>query len=243
MKTRAFTLAEVLITLGIISIIASILLLTVIPNHQKKVWVNQLKSNYAILTNGFSKMANIESSTSLADSEPFLSLYGAGCGSNLQLNDGRCKNFFEKFKKTFAGNLQKGNTYKYSKETLNPHNKISYTGNIFAMQNGAIIFNYYFYPIGYASAVNKQGHFYIDTNGYKGPNVFGRDIFYFAVILDPPYIVPGGSKLCKQLTCTDFPYWRDCRGCCKKDDYAPMGFLHNTSCAGRIIEEGWEMNY
>ena len=240
---RAFTLSEILITLGIIGVVTAITLPSLIMNYRKTVWVNQLKSNYTILANGFSQMTNREGNTSLAESETFLSLYGAGCGSNLPLSDGRCINFYKNFKKFFKGNVQTIDNYKYSQEILNPNNKKNYSGNVFIMPNGAILFNYYFYPIGYVSAQYNQGHFYIDTNGFKGPNVYGRDIFYFAVILEPPYIVAGGSKLCKETNCVDFPYWQECRGCCKSDSYAPMGFMHNTSWAGRIIEEGWKMNY
>ncbi len=42
-KSNAFTLAEVLITLGIIGIVAAMTLPTLIANYQKKVYVNQLK--------------------------------------------------------------------------------------------------------------------------------------------------------------------------------------------------------
>lgn len=241
---KGFTLAEILITLGIVGVVAAITLPTIIMNYKRIVWVNQLKANYTILTNGFSQMANSEGATSLAESDTFRSLSGAGCGTDPQYSEARCSKFFNNFKKFFKGDLQIAENYQYSTEILNPSNKKNYSEkNIFIMPNGSIIFNYYFFPIGYSTAIYNQGGFYIDTNGYKGPNVFGRDIFYFGVILDPPYIVPGGSKLCKETKCIDFPYWKECRGCCKADNFAPMGFMHNTSCAGRIIDEGWKMNY
>lgn len=56
MSKQGFTLSEVLITLGIIGVVAAITLPTLIQNYQKTVWVNQLKESYSILSQGFQKM-------------------------------------------------------------------------------------------------------------------------------------------------------------------------------------------
>lgn len=48
---EAFTLAEVLITLGVIGIVAAMTIPTLITNYQKKVTVNRLKKTYALITN------------------------------------------------------------------------------------------------------------------------------------------------------------------------------------------------
>lgn len=53
----AFTLAEVLITLGIIGIIAAMTLPSLIARYQKKVWAAQLKYNVSLLSQGFHKIA------------------------------------------------------------------------------------------------------------------------------------------------------------------------------------------
>ena len=55
-KFFAFTLAEVLITLGIIGVVAALTIPTLISNHQKKVYVTQLKKSVNTLTNGFKLM-------------------------------------------------------------------------------------------------------------------------------------------------------------------------------------------
>ena len=47
---KAFTLAEILITLGVIGIVAAITMPTLIQNHKKKVAVTQLKATYSILS-------------------------------------------------------------------------------------------------------------------------------------------------------------------------------------------------
>ena len=49
MKKRAFTLAEVLITLGIIGIVAALTLPGIIENHKKKVTAESVKKAYSVL--------------------------------------------------------------------------------------------------------------------------------------------------------------------------------------------------
>ena len=59
MKNKAFTLAEVLITLGIIGVVAAMTLPAVITNVQKKVVENQIKVFNSTINNAF-KMAQAE---------------------------------------------------------------------------------------------------------------------------------------------------------------------------------------
>ena len=46
-KTKAFTLAEVLITLGIIGVVAALTMPSLVTNYQKKATVTQLKKAYS----------------------------------------------------------------------------------------------------------------------------------------------------------------------------------------------------
>ena len=54
-KKCAFTLAEVLITLGIIGVVAAITLSVLVQNYQKHATVNKLKTSYSILVNAFER--------------------------------------------------------------------------------------------------------------------------------------------------------------------------------------------
>ncbi len=51
MKNRGFTLAEVLITLGIIGVVAAMTLPALITKHQKKVFATRVKQAYSIVSN------------------------------------------------------------------------------------------------------------------------------------------------------------------------------------------------
>jgi len=52
-RSAAFTLAEVLITLGIIGVVAAMTMPTLIQKHQKKVFVTKMKYTYSVLDNAF----------------------------------------------------------------------------------------------------------------------------------------------------------------------------------------------
>lgn len=54
---RGFTLAEVLITLGIIGVVAAMTLPTLISNYQKSVALNRLKQTYAQIMVGIEAVA------------------------------------------------------------------------------------------------------------------------------------------------------------------------------------------
>ena len=50
-RKSAFTLAEVLITLGVIGVVAALTMPTLIVKHQKQVFVNRVKQTYSIVSN------------------------------------------------------------------------------------------------------------------------------------------------------------------------------------------------
>lgn len=55
-KKSGFTLAEVLITLGIIGTVAAMTIPTLMTNYQKQVWESKLKKIYSITTNACERM-------------------------------------------------------------------------------------------------------------------------------------------------------------------------------------------
>ena len=72
---KAFTLAEVLITLGIIGVVAAITMPMLIANYQKTVIVNQLKKSYSMWNQVFQKILadehqkEVEASEKLAEEQ------------------------------------------------------------------------------------------------------------------------------------------------------------------------------
>ena len=68
-KFFAFTLAEVLITLGVIGVVAALTIPSLIAKHQKKVYVTQLQKAYNTVTNAFKLMQAESGSDNLLDSD------------------------------------------------------------------------------------------------------------------------------------------------------------------------------
>ena len=50
---KAFTLAEVLITLGVIGVVAAMVLPTLISEYQERVWIVRLKHSVAVLAQAY----------------------------------------------------------------------------------------------------------------------------------------------------------------------------------------------
>lgn len=88
---KAFTIAEVLITLGIIGIVAAMTLPVVIGNYQKKVIVEKLKTVYSKLAEiiKYSEMYNgeVNSWDYTLSNEEFIKIYFAPYIENFKLND------------------------------------------------------------------------------------------------------------------------------------------------------------
>ena len=71
MKKSAFTLAEVLVTLSIIGVVAAMTMPILIKNYQKHVLVNQLKKSYSVISQIFNKMMADEGVEKFEDLELF----------------------------------------------------------------------------------------------------------------------------------------------------------------------------
>lgn len=67
MKNYGFTLAEVLVTLGIIGVVSAMTIPTLMQNHQKKTYVTQLHKVYNELQQAFLQYRNDKNAVSLSE--------------------------------------------------------------------------------------------------------------------------------------------------------------------------------
>lgn len=197
----AFTLAEVIIVLGIIGIIAAMTIPTVIQNIKTQQTISALKKNYstfsqaytlAIQDNGSPDSWDISTNTALINIlSPYLKIIkncglGTGCfppnttyqylrGGDYEdydsASDGRAKLI-----------LADGSSI-----ALNSYN------NLCTSRKGSG-----------ASLQNTCGSIIVDINGFKGPNQFGIDLFnyYFTKY----GVVPAGTKAENDGFAPHFPY-------------------------------------
>lgn len=165
----AFTLAEVLITLGIIGIVAAMTLPGLIQNYRKSVVENQLKTCYSLISNAV-KMAEVE--------------YGVGFEFTVsgEFNNDGNDNSFEQNEAIFNKYFKK-----YIKVTEEyPKNSPYFVSNGF---NGGVSSNYgnmnkcvklvngtglCFYARG-----GTRGQFYVFLKPNKTSKIDGRDVFSF----------------------------------------------------------------
>lgn len=168
-KIIAFTLAEVLITLGIIGIVAAITIPILLNNSDKQKIVSQVKENFSILAQATASINN----DCGGDIAGCISNPGNGTASI-----GEVANLY-KAKLSLAKDCTDGSAgcfpnliYKRL-DNLNGTNFESggYSNARFVLANGTSV----------AFAWNGVGYIYFyvyfDINGTKGPNQYGKDWF------------------------------------------------------------------
>ena len=219
-KKPAFTLAEVLITLGIIGVVAALTMPSLIANYQKKVLVAQLKKDVNFIQNSVKYILAQSGVDSYLDTE-----YVYSDGNTTKFDN-------EKFYKDFKLN-------KIPEYSLDEIYAFPMT-DFYAAADGSCIK----VVAGSSSKFSsKYLSFTIDVNCIKKPNKYGRDVF--TIWLDengniiPMDIV--GTSVGSSSTLTSYYLHRLCNSLeSSKKTYGPpiLGY-----CVYKIIEDGWEMKY
>lgn len=252
LKIKAFTLAEVLITLAIIGVVAALTIPVLISNYQKAQYVSNFEKVYSTLNQAFAKYA--------ADQ---------GCDKDLQCTDlfsdtvennvTKWDDFVENYLKvvkncgTNAGQHcfpDSINYLKYPSYVFYVDNQTDYYKVILAdgmslgfTSGDAGNFNCTAYTSGYSTTNQVYGlcgFLVLDTNGLKGPNITGRDSFAGLSLGITRYhgVVPFyGSSAWGG----DGNYWKTANNRWRNCDTATDS--DGEGCAARIIDEGWEMKY
>lgn len=237
MHRKGYTLAEILITLGIIGIIAAITIQLITNAYQRIVYPNQLKAVYSRLTNAqksindefgppedWSYSSHTRPDEGNANNLSILERYATELGAiawtkkrgNYNYHYYGISNAPKKLNgkpatnriKDWIGGLYEGN-YCYQMLLKNGTS----LAIIFSDEPGGATF-WNFIGKGYYAA------FIVDINGLGKPNMLGRDIFVFA-------LTKGYSSI--------VPYSTDTSDCNKNED--------GLSCSKKIIDDGWKMTY
>ena len=201
-NVRGFTLAEVLITLGIIGVVAALTIPTLIANYKYMVLENQLKAAYSDL-NQAAKMFQVHNGMSVSE-------YNAENGTG---------NTFKEFQKEFNAVLKKSNSNWASTDEngnsigASPYKWEDITGTNKRVSNcdaSGFFWDTQGRVISFDDAP-KSGEngpkICIDINGTKAPNRFGQDYFSFIFTTDG-YVIPWGQEHKDNPTCTT--YYSNC---------------------------------
>ena len=230
---NGFTLAEVLITLGIIGVVAAMTMPTLIKHYQQHETVNRLKETYSILYNAV-RMSETENGL-LENWE----IPNTNWDANTYIKG---KTFFEQYLKPYI---------KIAKECKYLSNEC--WADKYIRPNGVVDESYF------SASKNKTygmvlangsviGFFprstfceiYIDLNGKKGPNKFGKDAFNIVIAKTSRndgfgnfnksgVYMYGQGKSRTAFTSGD-------RSCSKNGIYLP-----GTYCGALIMHDGWKI--
>lgn len=212
-KKSAFTLAEVLITLGVIGVVAAMTLPTLVGKYQEKVLINQAKRSLSLINNALNLTKAKESASDNGD-------FFRSENTHDQTADIIFKNF-QVIERCLSSKNGCGDSYKIKQQ----YRKNDGYGNVISsggvkwysravLKDGSIVGIYQTkYPESscqnYYKTYDKDsngnyildengnktgerlvpevdcGHIFFDVNGVKGPNQYGRDAYLI-------YVTPNG---------------------------------------------------
>lgn len=226
---KGFTLAEVLITLGVIGIVAALTLPSVIANHREKVTVTQLQQTYNLIQQATQHMIQDEGVTIDdfgTNAEERINKYVELLPKYLKviktcpIGDRECVPF------TYLGF---GYPWVYPNMYLNSGTLLVIKSEGDCWQDTTLEkCDPVYHKECHGTYIARCGTIWVDINGKKDPNTSGKDVFEFAIVQNG--IVPAGLpretifSLEKSCLNDDVPYKGRCTAWAihKKN----MDFLH-----------------
>ena len=212
MKKFGFTLAEVLIALGVIGVIAAISLPIIIKNYQKTVTVSKLKKFYAIANQSFLQAQQDNGDYAEWD----------------KIADISRQAWFDKYIKPY---------YKSAQLCKNNYaNPCGYDSNYPWKYRGGERVNHVVTSVSTVSFITNDGvlvvwpdmndasncFIRVDINNNRNPNTLGYDVFYFLLKPDRKFIDPYGKNQDEAVI----------------NDSCING---GTYCAAKIMRDGWKI--
>lgn len=215
-----FTLAEVLITLGIIGVVAAMTIPGLMTAHLKHVTETKLEKAVSTLNqvirlsedeNG--QMENWDKTLSHKD---FINRYFAPHMKIMQL----CNPI------TDCGYKVKNaaQTWKNLRGVYSSYSGANYRGRTPILAMDGIVYTFNFLNDGNASEVDNDKTIIIDINGYQKPNQFGKDVYFLYRVEEADSIIPYGADKSKEEI---------------KKDCSVTGT--GMYCAALIRDNGWKI--
>lgn len=218
-----FTLAEVLITLGIIGVVAAITIPSLIANHQKKVTVTKLQKAISVINQVY-RLSNAENGeltpAQIADIgmdeyfstylEPYIKV-SAICTDN--------------YKTCGYSRSYPFKTIQGSQSVLRLVSNTSDRVGILTMDGFVYLIVAYFSG---NKNETKGGLIYVDLNGGQGPNRFGKDFFTLEKVYDGGGVQTHGYNL---------PDSTINKGC----SLTTQDGVDKYYCAEKIRRAGWKI--
>ena len=215
----AFTLAEVLITLGIIGVVAALTMPAVVGNYKRQQAIQQLKKTYSVLSQAFNRavaeygdstewdIVTPETAYNYFDTywKPYL-LAPVRCYSYQECGYSKLTPFFK------ANGFM--DAYEVNKDAGNRDSRV-----LMHLNDGTFVM--IITSSGYGA---DDRRILVDLNGPKLPNRFGNDVFFFLRVNGKGIVPYGNDKSIDEVK-------RECSS-------SSNGYM----CAARLMQAGWNMD-
>lgn len=229
---KGFTLAEVLITLGVIGLVAALTLPSMYNNYQKALIGKTLARSVELVEQG---MLNIRQEAQLNSEtgDTFETLSSIkksdlGLSGNVYITN---DNAFYNSTKSFLGiensDYDTKNISAFA-GNLDTNLKSLYTAYKFNKLNAIVAFQN---KTGIITSHDIISRVIIDANGAAKPNTFGKDVFIFGLTNSGTLIPAGTQKY------ADFDSKIPADGC------SGSSVGNGTACAARVMADKWEIKY
>ncbi|MBQ8459406.1 type II secretion system protein [bacterium] len=230
---QGFTLSEVLITLGIVGVVAVLTIPGVMKNYQNRIYTAQLQKTYALIADATQAIMNDE------HTDNFYETTAVGLTSCVNKATGDCQTgvgyFFTKYFKSIKKDCARADfkgcfTTADNKYQTMSGNSISGAYCPYSIQtpNGAAICGVY-------NTANNCMSLTVDVNGMSEPNVAGRDIFSMD-------IHKNGSISDYASGCADNNAGASAAECGQDDGSSGINSAAK-GCLTSVVEAGWKMEY
>ena len=224
LKSAAFTLAEVLVTLGIIGVVSAMTVPTLMQNYQRQSYVTQLHKVYNELQQAFLRYMTDRNAINMKE---------AGFNSQAAANS-----FIEStFKVVNSCGTSLSPCFKsrddYKKltgETIASWGGCQGTRTHYSLASGASLGVCY-----RTDGTSMVAEIFVDANGQKGPNIVGRDLMNFFLYNDGTIDDYSGSAPPISQATRESMF----NSVCAKAGNA--GSWHG--CLGKLINDNWQMTY
>lgn len=240
MKKPGFTLAEVLITLAIIGVVATLAVPALNNSIQKNKVGPSLRKFISVMENANQRL--------LGDSDVIT------ISSLLDVNDDWEKTpdeYYQKISKYLLGVVRDYHIYMKNDHSFYDYNGSGYPGlydppNAFQMQDGSE-FKYYVRPRPAVHNGSYKGYIaeiQYDINGFETkPNRDGKDMFHFYMDDNGTLVPFGGSTFLGAYTDranaeSAEPEWRGGEDPCNDQKVA-----NGMNCAGSVADNNWKVIY
>ena len=233
-KLFGFTLAEVLITLGIIGVVAAITTPTLVTNVKNRSYATALKSTVGDLENAFAMAMSVERIGRLHDAS-FMSNAPVDFNSSAEVKNTFINNLRQYIKIANVETMNSSQYYTQKNTALHQMNNSGGMGDIttinnhipITLKNGSVMF----------IETRNDGHpelaafVWIDVNGPAAPNTIARDVFLFDLASDGTLAPEGGARA------------HEVSGASLYQNLCLVQPNASALCTARLVENGYEFDY